>query len=72
MNLQGFPPVFLLLAKLCQGVSPCWPNFDHPHVRDTRENVLDLTVGLPQVWVVDEMLLLDHLLLSLDNLLNDL
>ena len=61
-----FAPVLLLLAEFCQGISPCWPNFDHPHVRDTRENVLDLTVGLAQVCIVDEMPLLDHLLRALE------
>ena len=61
-----FAPVFLLLAEFRQCISPCWPDLDHPHVRDAREHILDLTVGLPQVWVVDEMLLLDHLLRALE------
>ena len=59
--VQFLDPLKLLVAELCQSVSPCWTHFYHSHVRNAGQNFLNFTESFPQLWTVDDMLLLDDL-----------
>ena len=51
----------LFVAELGQGVSSGRSDLYHSHIRDARENFLDLAECFPQFRAVDEMSLLDDL-----------
>ena len=61
LAVQFLDPLELLVAELCQRVSPCWTHFYHPHVRNAGQNFLNFTESFPQLWTVDDMFLLDDL-----------
>ena len=59
--VQLLDPIELLAAELGEAVGPGGPHLYHPHVADTRQNLLNLTKRLPKIRTRNEMSFLYNL-----------